>query len=644
MNIWKSEDLLTHTEICEGVFPVLGKNENGENHFPSFKIAIVGGGPKGLYGLIGLLSTLCEEPRQTPVEIHWYNKTAYFATGEYYRIDQPEFLLMNGPIDNVTMWDSKDNFTQKMTLVDWIKENVSDSRAVQKNDLASRSLVGCYLKAGTLKLLESLPPQITVKCIVGEVLEVFPAPDRENFSVEVNGKPIIHGVSYNYVLLANGHFYKYMGEEVERMNDFSHQSRIASYITQLYPVNEKLASIKNTDKVCIKGMGLSFIDAVLALTEGRGGRFCTKNNRICYEPSGKEPLSVYAFSNLGAPVLPKVPDHSITEEKLYYINEEWVQGLILKCGKGNIDFEVDVLPFLEKEYRIRYYKFCSEQLGFLTDYSDDIWLNNLDQVIRYFHELNPAVKPFDLRMLFNPFDNRKDIEACGYHRLVMNYLEEVLNETETDEFGIKNPRGVLAWVWRDALPYIRHLYVSGGFTALSRVKFETEYLHQFNRMSFGAPAINIQKIIALARSGHVYFRLGTDTEVSTNAATGKFRIYSHQTKYCREVKVFIDAHIAKQNLEGTGFGIYQSMLKRRPAGVYGSISHVSVGSGKRANKNDGQGKVLQGISLMDIGPEELVMEGVNLSRNTNSLICGWLAAIKAEIHRDKDKSADKVGV
>lgn len=43
-----------------------------------------------------------------PVEIHWFNETTHFSSGNNYRMDEPDYLLINNCIENINMWDRKD--------------------------------------------------------------------------------------------------------------------------------------------------------------------------------------------------------------------------------------------------------------------------------------------------------------------------------------------------------------------------------------------------------------------------------------------------------------------------------------------------------------------------------------------------------
>ncbi|MBA3985763.1 MAG: FAD/NAD(P)-binding protein, partial [Flavobacteriales bacterium] len=70
----------------------------------SNKIAIVGLGPKGLYGLERILAQINANPISETVEIHLFNKTKYLGAGDVYRSDQPSYLLMNFSNAFIQMW------------------------------------------------------------------------------------------------------------------------------------------------------------------------------------------------------------------------------------------------------------------------------------------------------------------------------------------------------------------------------------------------------------------------------------------------------------------------------------------------------------------------------------------------------------
>ena len=54
------------------------------------------------------------------------------------------------------------------------------------------------------------------------------------------------------------------------------------------------------------GLGSTFIDAALELTEGRGGAFARNAaGALVYSPSGQEPAKILPFSRTGLPMSPK---------------------------------------------------------------------------------------------------------------------------------------------------------------------------------------------------------------------------------------------------------------------------------------------------------------------------------------------------
>src|SRR5690606_31201154 len=99
--------------------------------------------------------------------------------------------------------------------------------------------------------------------------------------------------------------------------------------------------------VGIIGIGLTFIDIALTLTEGRGGSF----QQGTYHRSGKEP-TIYPFSRTSLPILCRGPQYQM-QRTLYILTESQFKKWMRRSAK--IDFVTEVLPLIEEEVQLAYY-------------------------------------------------------------------------------------------------------------------------------------------------------------------------------------------------------------------------------------------------------------------------------------------------
>lgn len=69
----------------------------------TFNIAIIGVGPRGLYGFERLLAQIKKRRLKQPIAIHLFNQNKFFWAGNIYRSDQPPYLIMNYANKNINI-------------------------------------------------------------------------------------------------------------------------------------------------------------------------------------------------------------------------------------------------------------------------------------------------------------------------------------------------------------------------------------------------------------------------------------------------------------------------------------------------------------------------------------------------------------
>ena len=244
------------------------------------RIAIVGCGPKGLFALERLLAHTTADPGRA-IDIELFEPNPTLGAGPVYEPDQPDYLLMNFSSRRVDMWwrgDGPVTPGDRPTFAQW--------RGDPADDYAPRASVGRYLADGLRSLVESAPDGVTIGVHDRGVEAVRPAGDR--WALRGDGWTT---EDFDRVLLTTGH----------------EQLRPGSVTTD--------TSVPAEGTIAIRGFALTFIDAALSLTEGRGGRFAeAENGRLSYIGTG-EPIRIVPFSRTGRPMLAK-PSHGPGDEAL----------------------------------------------------------------------------------------------------------------------------------------------------------------------------------------------------------------------------------------------------------------------------------------------------------------------------------------
>jgi len=413
------------------------------------KIAIIGGGPKGMYGLERLLAQTHKNHSPETLEIHLFNNDEHFGSGNNYRIDQPEFLLINYSIGNINMWiDEKpvSSASNTLTLLDWINLFRNEDTLATETHYASRALVGLYLQYGLSEMLQSIPSNIMVKLIVGQVTDIMELDNK--YKLSLDGGLLAN--TYDHVLLATGHSNRF-----KTLQEFTYQKLADEhpgtyFVPYVYPVQKTLNPLPHQLHVAIKGMGLTFIDATLALTEGRGGQFTEQGDRLYYNPSGKEPTAIYPYSRGGFPMIPRGPLSQVARYKTQYFTEKFASQIKNQYNQGEMDFEKTLLPVIEQEYTYAYYSTWMNNCGY--EYPKNLPYAIFEDEVKTFRNLHPEVPGFDLDTFLSPGEKTNYKGGPEFHNYVVSYLEQAIEEAKKGE--LNSPLMAAVAVWREITPFI----------------------------------------------------------------------------------------------------------------------------------------------------------------------------------------------
>ena len=586
------------------------------------KIAIIGGGPKGMYGLERLIAEINATPDSNPIEIHLFNENEHFGAGNNYRIDQPEYLLINYTVGNINMWiddQPTSNACNTLSLLDWINLFRKQNTVAQETDYASRALVGKYLQYGLSEILQNLPSNVMVKLIIGHVTDIIEVDQKYKITLDDG----LIANTYDRLLLATGHSHKYVSENEVAYKDLADTHQNTFFIPKVYPVEPTLTHIKDNLTIAIKGMGLTFVDATLALTEGKGGAFIEKEGILKYKKSGKEPSDILAFSRGGLPMLPRGPLAKSKRYRPKFFTTEFADNIKRRYNKGTIDFEKVLLPVIEQEYLYAYYSTWMKNYGYNYGESEALF----EEEILKFRKIYKEVPEFNLKNFLN-LDSALDFNGPhDYHLYVIDYLEKAIAEAKIGE--LTSPLMTAVAVWREITPIISPLYEFGGFTPESQKVFEQQYYGKFSRVTFGPPIANVEKIVALAKASIVQFVIGPSPNVKCSRQSGKFCIDSFNPLYHVEADCLIDARIAKPSLRDGSSEIYSNLIKRNIATPFinKNYSPGCINISSDGYLIDSNGIINERIALTGTPTEGATLDNDTLSRTRNNFVSKWAKSI-----------------
>jgi uncharacterized NAD(P)/FAD-binding protein YdhS len=263
----------------------------------SVRVAIIGVGPKGLFALERLLHHAHMADSDTPLDIDLFEPHPTPGAGPIYDPHQPNYLRMNLAADHLNMWWPTSRAVpadEQMSFDEWRQ---ASGDVFSRESFPPRALVGRYLADGLGRLQRCAPSGVRLRL---RPVAVWAAQKG------ISGWRILaaDGSSDDYeeVLVAVGH----RTHTDARLRDWRHA---APLVPAVFPVTRMLSRdrVAPGATVAVRGFALTFLDAALALTEGRGGSFAAGDHpyRLQYSPSVDDVGVVLPFSRTGRPMLAK---------------------------------------------------------------------------------------------------------------------------------------------------------------------------------------------------------------------------------------------------------------------------------------------------------------------------------------------------
>lgn len=608
---------------------------NGEKNKATQKIAIIGGGPKGMYGFERLAAQFNAHPVDHNIEVHVYNKSSHFGAGEIYNPKQPDYLIINNPIGDINMWIDEEPAAvtpETLSLTKWLqkKKNLN----VTEKDYVSRALVGQYLEKGFEAIASQLPEGVNGKYISGEVIDI--RKEKGTFRIKIASGPeytkeLPH--KYNHILLATGHPKNKLTEKERAYQQLAQQNDNMGFVPFIYPVGSNLQDIAPGSRGGIKGIGLTFVDAALALTEGRGGTFERSSNdgTLRYITSGREPKVIFPFSRSGLPMIPRgpAPENAIP---LKFFTDDALTSAKCESPGNKLDFKSQVLPLLYEEMIYAFYNIQMKNIGFKDDLQDSATYAEIKHYVDLFHELHPKIDRFDPALFLNPLGGPHFQTSGSSNSQMMDYLRFFLGEAKKGE--LKSPWAAVSAVWRKATPVFAKFYAFGGLQPGSQLYFDTTFRRLLNRVTFGPPIENGEKIGALLEAGILNFQMAHNTTVKPSEKDAVFVMDEMTSNKSQTINYLIDARIPNVSIENNQSVLYRNLKKR---GFIKHFTNECNGSiyqpGCAAISQEGfaiweSGDIDPAIAITGTPTEGVTFDNDTLSRTRNNFVSNWAAVVR----------------
>lgn len=599
------------------------------------KVAIIGGGPKGIYGFERLTAWLKIHPPSEKIEIHIFNRSDSFGAGENYRIEQPSYLFMNNPVGEINMWgDEKPPpvVPQPLSFPEWFCRTAGLN--ISYNDYTARAMAGRYLSHGFNLIASNLPENVEGKYIVGEVVDICNDSGKYALSLKAEGAENYHlkADRYDHVLLATGHPKHRETKQALNFQSFADEHEKAGYIPFVYPAETVFSNVPPNCSVGVKGMGLTFVDAVLALTEGKGGQFTRdeETETLLYIPSGEEPKVIYPFSRSG---LPMIPRRSIPNE-----NNElsfFTRAALQRFGSNvKLNFEQQIWPLLRQDMIYAYYDITMKNAGYPVGLSGCEDFDDVENLVAEYLRKHSSEIPFDAERFLEPLQETELHKGKTYHKYIQSLYSYYMQEARKGEQ--KSPMAAVAAVWRKASSLFCEVYSFGGLTPESHKYFDSSMRGKLNRITYGPPVKSTEKLYALMESGILNFDVARNPDLVLDEESGSFVLENKPEGTRYPVQYLVDARIPKMSLADDPGPLFQNLINR------GLVTLYENRLGKEAYKPgavnitrqgfviDRNGSINRGIAVTGTPTEGITFDNDTLSRDRNNFVDGWAECISKE--------------
>ncbi|MFI9153467.1 FAD/NAD(P)-binding protein [Streptomyces sp. NPDC053367] len=489
-------------------------------------LVIVGAGPRGT----GLLERIAANApglyAGQGLDIHLVDPYPPGA-GRVWRETQSPLLWMNSHAEDVTLFtDDTVNMAGPVregpTLHEWA--------AVDGRAFTGRRLQGAYLRWVYDRTVAALPPGISVQHHPRRALRVSgPREGRQQVWLEGRPRPL----PADLVVLTLGHLDAELDAEQRRLADYARTHGLV-HLPPDFTADSDLSALEAGEPVLVRGFGLAFVDLMVLLTEGRGGR----HEGDTYVPSGREPV-LYVGSRRGVPYHSKT-GYDWTGERPplpRFLGPAEIDELLAR--PGGFDFRRDVWPLVEKELGFAHYHrlFTAHPGRTALPWADFeakyAVADAAERAALVASAVSDPADRLDLAALDRPLDGVRYADPEGLQQGLRDYIERDLTRRH-------DPRHS-----PDLAVFLALLSVYGQLVRLGDIG---GWWHGFfSCLASGPPGPRLRQMLALSRAGVLRF-VGADMAVT--AEGGVFRASSPTVPgFHVEARALVEARLPQPTVE-----------------------------------------------------------------------------------------------
>ncbi|WLQ43915.1 FAD/NAD(P)-binding protein [Streptomyces laculatispora] len=548
-------------------------------------LVVIGAGPRGT----GLVERIAANAPglygHRPLDLHLVDPYPPGA-GRIWRHDQSPLLWMNSMAEDVTMF-TDDTVPQEGPVrpgpaLDAWAADVREGRTEPSGDAAepglraeietlrgqdfpSRRLQGAYLRWVYEQSVAALPPSVTVHEHRGRALRVTgPSDGRQRVRLEGRAEPLVADL----VVLTIGHLDAEPDTEQQRLSAFADRHGLV-HLPPDFTADSDLTALRAGEPVIVRGFGLAFIDLMVLLTEGRGGRY----ENGAYVPSGQEPV-LHVGSRRGVPYHSKIGYGWQGERPPLprFLGPDRTEELLSRAGP--LDFRRDIWPHVDKELGYAHYhrlftahpeRTTADRAAFEEKYataepgSDDL------RALIAAAVPDPADR-LDTEALDHPLDGVRHSSYDALQEATRHYIAADLDRRHDPGHS------------EDLAVFLGLLSAYGQLIRFGDIG---SWWHGFfSYLASGPPGPRLRQLLALSRAGVVRF-LGAGTTVEADERHGVFRAGSATVPGERiEARALVEARLPDPSPERTRSTLLRALHADGAAATATGLLAVDPGDGR----------------------------------------------------------------
>ncbi|WP_299537570.1 FAD/NAD(P)-binding domain-containing protein [uncultured Streptomyces sp.] len=545
-------------------------------------LVVVGAGPRAT-GLIERIAANAPELyADGRLDVHLVDPYPA-GGGRIWRRDQSPLLWMNSMAEDVTMFTDEtvrqDGPVRPGPSLDvWAEEARAGRAAVDADpvvraelatltgqDFPSRRLQSAYLRWVYEQSVAALPPGVTVHEHRTRALRVTgPRDGAQQVWLEDRAEPL-HA---DLVVVAVGHLDAEPDAEQVELAKFARRHDLV-HLPPDFTADTDLSALRPGEPVLVRGFGLAFVDLMVLLTEGRGGRY----EDGAYLPSGREPV-LYVGSRRGVPYHSKIG--YAWEGERTPLPRHFGPGEVdaLRSGAVPADFRADVWPLIVRELGHAHYHrlFSAHPERTAVDWAD------FAEKYAAAEAGAPELEALIAASVPDPAD-RLDLDALDRPLAgVRHESPEALQEAVRDYIRADLARRHDPSHSPDLAVFFGLLSVYGQ---LIRLGASDDGWHGFfSYLASGPPGPRLEQLLALSRAGVVRF-VGADMTVAADEERGLFRASGSTVPGATvEARALVEARLPPPSLRQTRSPVLRALHRDGAAVTEEGLLQVDPDDGR----------------------------------------------------------------